>query len=153
MLPLWFSRSGSRAMSATPPLEPVVIVQRALANPSATGSVPLVEALDMVIRQEVWREVLSVNGTPFESFGAFATTGLPQGLGINSPSAATLARCALLECDHYAGWTEVLELIARKPGRPKNRTIGDNSRFYTVSRARTSSDRLLLELKNQAPEL
>ena len=148
----WFLRFGQNAGSDARPLGPVVTVQQALADPSATGSVPLIEALDIVIRQELWREAISANGTPFESFGEFATAGFPQGLGVTSPSAATLVRCALFERCHYGPWTEVLGLIVRKSGRPKTPTNSSNSRFYTISRAATSSDRLLLELKNQAPK-
>ena len=89
---------------------------------------------------------------PFESFGAFATADFPHGLGIRSEGAAVLARCALLKCGHYAAWTEVLERVVRKRGRPKKHANGDNLRFYAVSRARTAADRLLLDLKSRAPD-
>ena len=143
-------RAGEKAKTSS--ANPVMIVQHALANPSPTGLAPLIDAFDEVVRDELWRQAKSVNGMPFETFGAFATADFPHGLGIRSEGAAVLARCALLKCEHYEAWTEILERVVRTPGRPKKRTIDDNLRFYPISRARTSTDRLLLSLKKDAPE-
>jgi hypothetical protein len=150
-LPAWSARKQRNGDDRDRPVadafDAVGIVRRALANPAVGGLAPLVQALNEVVNGELWRQASSADVDPFPSFGAFAVAELPHGLGIRTCAAARLARQALLDCGHYAAWTEILELIARKPGRPKTRTNGERFEFYAMSRAATSADRLLLALK------
>ena len=134
------------------PLDPVVVVQKAMANPSARGIGSLFDAFDDIVRGEIWRRVCTAQGDSFESFGGFATAAAPHGLGITSQQNARLAREVLLQAELFAAWTEILELIARKPGRPKISANDGDLRFYTVSKAPHSRDRLLVLLKNRHPE-
>lgn len=134
------------------PLSPIAIVQNAMANPSAGGLASLSDAFEDIVRQQSWLSFTTSEGTLFASFGEFATAELPSGLGIRSRPAARLARQVLLDAEQYAAWAEILECIARKPGRPKNVVNGVDFRFYSVSKAPNSIDRLLLLLKRRHPK-
>ncbi len=134
-------------------LEALAVVQGAMANPADRGLESLFDAFDHVIAQRLWLEARTERGECFECFGAFAIAAAPQGLGIRSSEAADLARHVLLRADHYRAWTEILERIARKRGRPKNIADGDNIGFFSVSRGRHSVDRTLLALKSRHPDL
>jgi hypothetical protein len=138
------------AQSSLP--EPVAIVQNAMSNPSKGGLASLSDAFGDIVRGEMWRHAVTAEGDRFQSFGAFAIAASPCGLGIRSRAAASLARHVLLEAQHFAEWTEILERIARKPGRPKTNANDEDFRFYVVSKAPHAKDRLLLILKNRHPD-
>jgi hypothetical protein len=145
---LW---DGTGRLDEEFPFSPIAIVQNAMANPFAGGLASLSDAFEDIVRQETWRGLPTNNGNPFESFGDFATAELPIGLGICSRAAARLARNVLLQAEQYAAWTEILERIARKPGRPKSSVIDGDLRFYSISKAPNATDRLLLLLKRHHP--
>jgi hypothetical protein len=172
MIRIWFPRShhgegnagtaqsaddtdgqAAPAQTEAEPGGPILIAQRALANPSAIGIETLATALQTIVEDELWREALSAAGIPFESFGHFAIAKVPHGLGVRSAAAARLTRHALFEKKLFAAWTDLLELIARKPGRSPN-IVNDEDlkRYYKVSTATTSRDRLLPLLRHDHPE-
>src|SRR5262245_40157259 len=69
----WFSfGNGSRD-------DPVHIVQQALSGQVETTFHCMIDALDTIIREQLWRAA-----TPFESFAEFAVALPPSGLGVRS---------------------------------------------------------------------
>jgi hypothetical protein len=132
----------------SPPQGPVQIVQRAVADPSSIGVGNVATALQEIVQHELWRNANDASGAPFQSFGEFAVGKAPHGLAVRCFAAARLMRHALFEKRLFGPWTNILELIARKPGhQPTIVNEEDCVRYYTVSRALTSSDRILLNLK------
>jgi hypothetical protein len=122
--------------------DPIRFVQAALSDPDK-GLVGMSDALSKVVTEYLWQE-----GRPFRAFGDFAVSLPPLGLGVRSLSPLELLRWALLKNRYYKQWTEVLLLTAREIGRPRKSIVNDESfeRFYTISTASTSRDRLLLSL-------
>jgi hypothetical protein len=141
-LPQWLSDK------IAPRNDPVRIVQDALSDTAGMSWHTLMDALDAIVCGQLWQE-----GRPYASFGEFAVELPPAGLGIRSVRPAKLLRHALLAADHFAQWTEVLERIVRRPGRPRNTLANDEGfeRFYTIPTAATARDRLLLALKRRHP--
>jgi hypothetical protein len=137
---------GDKTESRT---DPVKILQHALSKSASMNIDAMVEALDAIVRENLWQE-----GRSFESFGEFAVALPPAGLGTRSVRAMKLLRHALLTAGYFAQWTEVLERIARERGRPRKKLVNDEDfeRFYTVPTASTAVDRLLLVLKRDYPE-
>jgi hypothetical protein len=129
--------------------DPVRIVQDALSDTAGMSLHALIEALDAIVCGQLWQE-----DRPYASFGEFAVALPPAGLGIRSIRPAKLLRYALLVNGHFGHWTELLERVAREPGRPRKRLVNDEGfeRFYTVPTATTARDRLLLALKRHHPE-
>lgn len=125
-------------------------VRRALAEPSSVGPDRFIWALADVVEEGLWKQC-EVGGLGFRNFGTWAVSPPPTGLGVGSVPAARLIRNALLEKGHIIEWVQILELIARRPGRPKTVANDDGFRFYTVSRASASKDRLLLVLQAKHP--
>ena len=124
--------------------DPVRLVQHTLADASNPRWEAMPDALDEILRQQLWRE-----GRAFEGFAEFVTALPPAGLGVRSLRPLKLLRYALLSGGHFAAWTEVLERVVRQPGRPRKTLVMDEGfeRFYSLSTAATSVDRLLLALK------
>jgi hypothetical protein len=113
-------RDSSEHRPETPATTSIEIAQRAMADPSGAGLAPLAAALQDIVLHEAWRRNTAVpSGALFLSFGEFAIAEAPYGLGVSSIPAARLLRHALFEEGLLRPWTEVLELIARKPGRPE----------------------------------
>ena len=138
----WFSRQKDEAKSSRS-INSVAIVQQAVANPSSVGFETVSNAFHDIVARQLWHNSIDATGKPFESFGAFAIAVSPHGLGIRSVPAARLARYSLFEKRLFAPWTEILDLIARKPGNPSNSAnSADCERFYTVGRTRTCRDRI-----------
>jgi len=148
-------RDCSEQRPKTPATTSIEIAQRAMADPSGAGLAPLAAALQDIVEHEAWRRDTAVpSGALFPSFGEFAIAEVPYGLGLTSTPAARLLRHALFEVGLLGPWTEVLELIARKPGRPEKPANREGFvRFYTVLTSTTSRDRLLLKLKPDHPEI
>jgi hypothetical protein len=123
-------------------IDPVKIVQHALSETVSMSVDAMVVALDAIIRDNLWQL-----DRPFESFGEFAVTLPPAGLGIRSVRPMKLLRHALLTAGYFAQWTEILEYVARGRGRPRKNLANDEhfQRFYTVPTASTARDRLLLK--------
>jgi hypothetical protein len=142
-LPRWLSdKIGHRN-------DPARIVQDALSDTAGMSLQTMTDALDEIVSGVLWRE-----GGPHASFGDFAVALPPAGLGVRSERPAKLLRHALLVGGHFAEWTDVLERVVRRPGRPHKTLANDEGfeRFYTVPTAATTRDRLLLALKNLHPE-
>ena len=137
----WFASSDSK--------DPVKVVQHALADASNPRWEAMLDALDEIVQQQLWRE-----RRPFESVAEFVTALPPAGLGVRSLRPLKLLRYALLAAGHFAPWTEVLEHVVRPPGRPRKTLVKDEGfeRFYSLSTAATSVDRLLLALKRHHPD-
>ncbi len=135
-----------------PSSDPIKFVQVALTDPKSVGPAALITALDEIVELKLWLSATSASGSPFDSFAEFAVASAPHGLGVRCQVGARLVRHALFEGGHLSQWTDLLEKIARKPGRPTISTNSDDYRFYTVSRAKTSRDRLLLALKREYHE-
>ena len=129
--------------------DPVRVVQHTLsASPQARPDT-LLDALDAILGQELWQV-----GGKFDTFAEFAIAQQPAGLGVRSSPPLKLLRYALLAKGHFASWTELLERVAREPGRPPKKLVNDEGfeRFYTIPTATTARDRLLLALKRHHPE-
>ncbi|HEY5826934.1 MAG TPA: hypothetical protein VIV01_01105 [Hyphomicrobiaceae bacterium] len=143
MLQRWISAKASAAV------DPVRMVQRALADVEGRGLNSMVDALNVIIEERLWQK-----GRIFETFGEFAVALPPSGLGVRSMPVAKLLRQTLLGSGHFAEWTEVLERTGREPGRPRKNLVNDEGleRFYRISTAATARDRLLLGLKRNHPE-
>lgn len=137
----WFGSNNSN--------DPVRVVQYALADASNPRWDAVLDALDEIVQQQLWRE-----GRPFEGFAEFVTALAPDGLGVRSLRPLKFLRYALLSGGHFAAWTEVLEYVVRHPGRPRKTLVKDEGfqRFYALSTAATSVDRLLLALKRHHPD-
>ena len=129
--------------------DPVQVVQQALLASPQAGLDTLLEGLDAILGQDLWQV-----GGKFDTFAQFAIAQQPHGLGVRSLPPLKLLRYALLAKGHFASWTELLERVAREPGRPPKKLANDEGfeRFYTVSTATTARDRLLLGLKRHHPE-
>src|SRR5215831_8581268 len=101
----WFSfGNGSRD-------DPVHIVQQALSGQVETTFHCMIDALDTIIREQLWRAA-----TPFESFAEFAVALPPSGLGVRSLRPLKLLRYALLANGQFAHWTDLLEQHRALPG-------------------------------------
>lgn len=129
--------------------DPVHVVQQALAHSAQVRLDTILEALDAILGEELWQ-----SGGKFASFAEFAIAQKPAGLGVRALPPLKLLRYALLAQGHFAPWTELLERVAREPGRPPKKLANDESfeRFYTVPTATTARDRLLLVLKRHHPQ-
>ena len=129
--------------------DPVRVVQQALSESSRMSLHTMIDALDAVLREQLWQV-----GRPFESFAEFAIALPPTGLGVRSLPPLKLLRYALLANGNFAHWTDLLERTVRPPGRPRQKLVNDEgfARFYTVPTATTARDRLLLALKRYHPE-
>jgi hypothetical protein len=139
----WFaSGGGSRA-------DPVYVLQEALAEPAHLSLDTMLDALDATVQEQLWQA-----GRQFECFAEFAVGLRPAGLGVRSLPPLKLLRYALLANGYFAHWTELLERVAREPGRPRKKLVNDEGfeRFYTLPTATTARDRLLLALKRHYPE-
>ena len=133
---------------------PVEIVQRAVKDPSSIGFGKIATALQKIVQDEMWRKATDANGSPFQSFGEFAVAKATYGLAVRCAPAARLVRHALFEKRLFGAWTYILEQIARKPGHQPNIVNEEDCvSCYTVSRASTSRDRLLLNLKEHHCEI
>jgi hypothetical protein len=123
---------------------PVKLVQRALSDVAGSNPNAIIQALDTVIRDRLWQ-----TEGQFESFTEFTIALPPSGLGVRSIRPLKLLRYALVAGGHIAEWTEVLERVARLPGRPRKTFVNDEGfqRFYKVPTAATAPDRLLPLLK------
>jgi hypothetical protein len=132
-----------------PQNDPVCVVQRALSEYSDMSLHTMIDALDAIVREQLWQV-----GRPFESFAEFAIAPPPTGLGVRSLPPLKMLRYALLANGNFAHWTDLLERTAREPGRPTKKLVNDEGfeRFYTISTASTARDRLLLALKRHHPE-
>jgi hypothetical protein len=129
--------------------DPVRVVQQALSASPQAGLDTLLDGLDAILGQVLWQV-----GGKFDTFAEFAIAQQPGGLGVRSLPPLKLLRYALLANSHFASWTELLERVAREPGRPPKKLVNDEGfeRFYTVPTATTARDRLLLGLKRHHPE-
>lgn len=129
--------------------DPVKIVQHALSDTAGMSLTALVDALDAIVCGQLWQE-----DRPYRSFGDLAVAPPPAGLGVRSLRPVKLLRYALLANGHFAEWTDLLERVVRKPGRPPKTLANDEGfeRFYTVPTAATARDRLLLALKRHHAE-
>lgn len=129
--------------------DPVCVVQRALSEYSDMSLHTMIDALDAVVREQLWQV-----DRPFDSFAEFAIALPPTGLGVRSLPPLKMLRYALLANGSFALWTDLLERTAREPGRPRQKLVNDEGfeRFYTVPTATTARDRLLLALKRSHPE-
>ena len=76
----------------------------------------MIDALDAIVHEQLWQV-----GRPFESFAEFAIALPPAGLGVRSLPPLKLLRYALLANGYFAHWTELLERMAREPGRPRQK--------------------------------
>lgn len=132
-----------------PPNDPVCVVQRALSEYSDMSLHTMIDALDAVVREQLWQV-----DRPFDSFTEFAIALPPTGLGVRSLPPLKMLRYALLANGNFAHWTDLLERTAREPGRPAKKLVNDEgfARFYTIPTASTARDRLLLALKRSHPE-
>jgi hypothetical protein len=147
------SAAKKERIDAQDGLDPVVVIQTAMADPSAGGLAKLSGAFEDIVGGEIWRGACPSEGDSFESFGAFATAAAPAGLNIRSREAASLARHVLLQTGLYEAWTQILERIVRRPGRPPKNCVNDGDfRFYPLSKAPHAKDRLLLLLKERYPD-
>lgn len=140
-LPRLFGR-GSRD-------DPVKLVQHALSETASMSLSAMTDALDAIVEDNLWQE-----GRPFESFGEFAISLPPIGLGVRSVQPLKLLRHALLSRGYFAQWTEILEQTVRERGRPRKKLVNDEDfeRFYCLPTASTARDRLLLALKRNHPK-
>lgn len=119
-----------------------------MSDTAGTSLHAMIDALDAIVCGQLWQQ-----GRPNASFGEFAVALPPAGLGVRSVRPAKLLRHALLASGHFAQWTELLERVRRKPGRPPKTLANDEGfeRFYTIPTAATARDRLLLALKHRHP--
>jgi hypothetical protein len=138
----WFASSTSR-------VDPVHVLQEALAESAHLSLHTMLDALEAIMQDQLWQV-----GRQFNCFAEFAIGLRPAGLGVRSVPPLKLLRYALLANNYFAPWTELLERVAREPGRPRKKLANDDSfgRFYTVPTATTARDRLLLALKRYHPE-
>jgi hypothetical protein len=127
------------------------IVRRAVATAQAADMISLATAVDEIITHEHWREAISSNDFPFNSFVNYILAAPPHGPGVSDQSAARMVRQALFEYNHFREWTAIMKVAARKPGNPGNGVNCESSRFYTVDRGSRSRDKLLLLLESQSP--
>jgi hypothetical protein len=129
--------------------DPVCVVQRALSEYSDMSLHTMIDALNLVVREQLWQV-----GRGFDCFADFAIALPPDGLGVRSLPPLKMLRYALLANGNFAHWTELLERTAREPGRPTKKLVTDEgfARFYTIPTASTARDRLLLALKRSHPE-
>ena len=129
--------------------DPVRVVQDALSEAVTMSLSSMAAALDAIVEGDLWQQ-----GRPFESFGDFAVALPPGGLGVRSLEPLRLLRLALGSAGHLAQWTDVLERVARRRGRPRKKLVNDEDfePFYTIPTAATARDRLLLALKHNYPE-
>jgi hypothetical protein len=127
----------------------VRVAQQALSGSPQARPDTLLDALEAILSQQLWQ----VDGK-FDSFAEFAIAQQPAGLGVRTSPPLKLLRYALLANGRFASWTELLERVAREPGRPQKKLVNDEGfeRFYTVPTATTARDRLLLALKRFHPE-
>jgi hypothetical protein len=100
--------------------DPVRVVQQALADASNPRWGAILDAIEEILRQHLWRE-----GRPFVGFAEFVTALPPAGLGVRSLRPMKLLRYALLSGGHFVAWTEVLERVVRHPGRPRKTLVVD----------------------------
>jgi hypothetical protein len=135
--------------SGRPQEGPVHMLQEALAESAYLRLDSMLDALDAILREQLWQV-----GRQFDSFAEFAIGLRPAGLGVHSLPPLKLLRYALLTNGYFAHWTELLERVAREPGRPRKKLVNDEGfeRFYTLPTATTARDRLLLALKRHHPE-
>lgn len=129
----------------------ITIVRQAVRNQQATDIVSVATALDDVIANELWGEIISPTGAAFSSLASFVLTAPPHGLGVSDQSSARMVRQALLDQKHFREWTDIMKVAARRPGNPGNSVNYEGSRFYTVDRGSRSRDKLLLLLEAQSP--
>jgi len=128
--------------------DPIRVVQDALSDVATMSLSSMTTALDAIVEQNLWRQ-----DRPFESFGDFAVSFPPLGLGVRALAPLRVLRHALLDAGNFALWTEILERVARQRGRPRKRLVNDEDfvPFYTIPTAATARDRLLLALKRHHP--
>jgi hypothetical protein len=138
----WFAPSSPRA-------DPVRVLQQGLAESEHLSWDAMFDALDVILEEELWQI-----GLQFDCFAEFAIGLQPAGLGVRTLRPLKLLRYALLANGYFAPWTELLERVARQPGRPRKTLVNDEGfqRFYTIPTAATARDRLLLALKRHHPE-
>jgi hypothetical protein len=129
----------------------ILIVRQAVRNQQAIEMVSVATALDDVIANELWGEIISPTGAAFDSLASFVLTAPPHGVGVSDQSSARMLRQALFEHKHFREWTDIMKVAARRPGNPGNHVNYEGSRFYTVDRGSRSRDKLLLLLEAQSP--
>ena len=91
--------------------DPVRVVQQALSESSDMSLHTMIDALDAVVREQLWQV-----GRPFESFAEFAIALPPTGLGVRSLPPLKLLRYALLANGNFAHWTDLLERTGAPAG-------------------------------------
>jgi hypothetical protein len=125
----------------------VRVVQKALIDCALAQPKSILDALDTILAKETWRR-------DFDSFPEFVIALPPLGLGVHSQQPLKFLGCALLAINRIAAWTEVVERVAREPGRPRKTLVNSEGfvRFYTIPTAATSRDRLLVALKRHHPQ-
>jgi hypothetical protein len=130
--------------------DPVRILQEAILG--VTDLQSLCAALEAVLQIRLWER--DGHGQVFACFAEFVIARRPVGLEIRTTPSLKVLRTAMIAGGHYAEWTELLKVVMRNPGRPRNTRVNDESfvPFYTVSTAKTSIDRILLALERQHPE-
>ena len=106
--------------SGRPQEDPVHMLQEALAESAYLRLDSMLDALDAILREQLWQV-----GRQFDSFAEFAIGLRPAGLGVHSLPPLKLLRYALLTNGYFAHWTELLERVAREPGRPRKKLVND----------------------------
>lgn len=128
--------------------DPVTLLQRGFDENDPLGLEGLQSALRDIIRDKLW----SSRGD-FASFAHFAVAAKPAGLGLHTVKAAQILKDLLIGLDYYAEWGLVLDLIRRPAGNPTFVKSEGCRRFYKISTASMSVDRMLCELFRHHPEV
>jgi hypothetical protein len=130
--------------------DPIKIVQQALSERTESRFDAMLNAVQTIVSESRWSR-----GGRHDCFAAFAIAPPPDGLGLQSEAPAKFLRLALFHSGHVREWADVLHRIARPPGRPRTKFVNDEDfkRFFKVSTAANSIDRLLLQLMSNHREL
>jgi hypothetical protein len=131
------------------PSDPVVLMQRGLAERDRMSLGGLSSALTSIVSESLW----SSRGQ-FESFGHFAVAAVPAGLGVRTMEAAHVLKGLLIRLGYHAEWGLLLIQIRRPPGHPKTLVNDEGFQpFYGVSTASRSVDRMLCVLHRDHPNV
>lgn len=134
--------------------DPVKEAQRALDNRASLQTATLRRTISKIIDSGAWRDRSDQAGSKFKTFGSFATSRRPGGLGVRCNETLLDMRNALLAGGYYAEWVDVMEPFLRERGRPKNVIEGEEFLPpHIISRSYGQRDRLLLTLKRDHSEI
>ena len=146
---MWQPKQFFKSTRRSEETDPVILLQRGFDENNPLHLQCLQSALRDIIRDELW----SSRGD-FASFAHFVVAARPAGLGLRTVEAAQVLKDLLIRLDYYAEWGSLLDLIRRPSGHPGTFVKDEGyRRFYKISTAAMSVDRMLCVLFRRHPDV